>query len=78
MASRMPKINPGAVIAAASGVAGLAGIGYLGFNSIYSGELGAEHLTVVRVSPCRPGPAAARSRREAARYTSSSVLAGAV
>ena len=39
----MPSINPGAIIAAASGVAGLAGVGYLGFNSIYSGELGAEH-----------------------------------
>lgn len=38
MASRVPKINPGAVVAAAAGVGGLAGLGYLGYNSIYSGE----------------------------------------
>ena len=41
MASRVPKINPGAVVAAAAGVGGMAGLGYLGYNSIYSGEASA-------------------------------------
>jgi hypothetical protein len=37
MASRIPQINPAGIIAAAAGVGVVAGIGYLGYGSIYSG-----------------------------------------
>jgi len=38
MASRIPQINPAGLIAAAGGIGMLAGLGYLGYGSIYSGE----------------------------------------
>jgi hypothetical protein len=42
MASRIPRGVPnipiGAIVGAVGASAGLAGIGYLGFNAVYSGE----------------------------------------
>ena len=38
MASRLPRVDPSLIVAGAAAVAGIAGVGFLGANSIYSGE----------------------------------------